>query len=133
LARHLTVPDEWNILQEQCEVWRCRLALESSLKLAQAWTGLRLPTGFDDFSTWPPAAAEREMWATVTARHVHLFPYLSLLLRGSADTRELLRASLHLLFPDRAWMRLKYPPADGWRLPGAYARRWWRWIRKGFR
>ncbi len=133
LARHLKVPDHWEMLQKQCEVWRCRLAMESSLKLAQAWIGLQLPTGFDDFSAWPPAIAEREMWTTVTNRHNRFIPYLRLLLSGSADTRDLLRASFHLLFPDRAWMRIKYPPADGWRLPVAYARRWWRWVSKGFR
>ncbi len=132
LARHLSVPDEWNILQKRCEEWRCRLALELSLRLAQAWAGLQLPTGFDDFSTWPTAAAERKMWTALTQRHTRLFPYLRLLLRGSAGPPELLRASLNLLFPDRAWMRLKYPPADGWRLPGAYVRRWWRWISQGF-
>ena len=133
LARQLTVPDQWKILQERCAVWRCRLALELSLKLARDWMGLRLPPGFDDFSCWPTAtAAERELWTAITAKHNRLLPYLVLLLRDSADPAELLRAGFHLLFPDRAWMCLKYPPADGWRLPVAYTRRWRRWIIKGF-
>ena len=95
--------------------------------------GLRLPPGFDDFTRWPSATpAESELWSTITAKHDRLLPYLVLLLRESADPAEFLRAGFHLLFPDRAWMHLKYPPADGWRLPFAYTRRWRHWITKGF-
>jgi len=133
LARDLKVPDDWILLQEQCEVWRCRLAMESSLKLAQAWTGLRLPAGFDDFSTWPSADAERKMWTTITSRHIHTLPYLRLLMSNSMNLRELLRGFLPLLFPDPEIMRLSHPPADGWHLPVAYVRRWWRWVSKGGR
>jgi len=45
----------------------------------------------------------------------------------------LVRMGWHVLFPDPAWMRLKYPPAQGWRLTGAYFRRWRRWFTQGFR
>jgi hypothetical protein len=129
LAGDLTAPEDWKVLQEQCDVWRCRLALETSLKLAQAWTGLRLPSGFDDFSTWPDAAEERGLWTTITSRHNRLGSYILLQLRLSAKERGLMRTILALLFPDPGLMRLYYPPAEGWRLPIAYVRRWWRWIR----
>ena len=129
LARSLTEPDDWRDLQYRCIEWRSRLALETSLRLAQAWTGVRLPPGFDDFSTWPDPAGERGLWTTITSRHSRLRSYVLLQLRLAASEHGLMRTILALLFPDPALMRLYYPPAEGWRLPIAYVRRWLKWIR----
>ena len=132
LARRLTVPNEWTLLKQLSKEWRCRLALEVSLRLAQTWTGLRLPPGFDDFANWPLTVNERDAWPKITNRHVRMLPYIAYLLRSSASKMELTKATLNLLLPDSAWMRLRYPPANGWWLPAAYMRRWRRWIGKGF-
>jgi hypothetical protein len=131
LAQHLTEPDDWNLLQERSVAWSARLALELSLRLAQAWIGLQIPSGFDDFSTWPaPTSNERDMWIKVTQRHRRLLLHISQYWRGFANPGKLLRGLLHLLFPDPALMRLEFQPAEGWRLSVAYVRRWGTWLRK---
>jgi hypothetical protein len=132
LARDLKCPDDWTRLQERCVEWHCRLAVESSIELAKAWTATALPAGFDDVSAWPIDDAERDAWTTITSRHLRLYPYIGLVLRNSSGPGELLRAGLSLLFPSPGLMRLYHPPAEGWRLPIAYVRRWWKWVRRAF-
>jgi hypothetical protein len=135
LAQQITLLDAWGVLQKRCGVWRARLAVELSLRLACAWIGLQLPAAVADFSAWPqPTPAERHIWDKAIARHTNLLAYLGLYVRsGAIPPAHLVRMGWHLLFPDPAWMRLKYPPAQGWRLMDAYLRRWRRWFTKGFR
>jgi len=135
LAQQITLLDAWSVLQERCGAWRARLAVELSLRLTCAWLGLQLPASVADFSAWPqPTPAERHIWDRAMARHKNLLAYLGLYFRSSAiPPGHLVRLGWHLLFPDPAWMRLKYPPAQGWRLMDAYLRRWRRWFTQGFR
>jgi hypothetical protein len=107
LAQHLQVPDDWETLQERCVAWRARLPLEHCLKMAQAWAGLELPEGFDDFSTW--------------ARPTRSLSNPSLLLKR-------IPSLLRLLFPHPDMVRYCYPTSSNWLLPISYMRRWLRWI-----
>jgi len=128
LARHLQVPDDWETLQERCVAWRARLPLEHCLKMAQAWAGLELPAGFDDFSTWPlPAEDEAAVWADTMRHH-----WVTILLKRSLANPYLLLKKvpslLRLLFPHPDIVRLCYPVSSDWLLPFSYVRRWFRWI-----
>jgi hypothetical protein len=128
LAHHLQVPDDWETLQEKCVAWRARLPLEHCLKMAQVWTGLELPDGFDDFSTWPPPTKdEAAVWADTMHHH-----WVTILLKRSlANPSLLLRrvpSLFRLLFPHPDMVRYCYPTSSNWLLPVSYVRRWFRWV-----
>jgi hypothetical protein len=128
LARHLQVPDDWATLQERCVAWRARLPLENCLKMAQAWAGLELPEGFDDFSTWPrPTEDEAAVWADTMRHH-----WVTILLKRSLSNPSLLLkripSLLRLLFPHPDIVRFCYPTSSNWLLPLSYVRRWFRWF-----
>ncbi len=128
LARHLRIPEDWEVLQERSVAWSARLAVESSLKMAQVLTGLSLPDGFSDFSSWPrPTEEELATWSHAMRHHwvsVLLKRYLS---RPSGVT-EMLRSLFCLLFPNPDIVRYCYPPCRDWLLPLSYVRRWHRWF-----
>mgnify|MGYP000733005366 FL=1 len=128
LAQHLQVPDDWETLQERCVAWRARLPLEQCLKMAQAWAGLELPDGFDDFSTWPPPTKdESAVWADTMHHH-----WVTILLKRSLANPSLLLkripSLLRLLFPHPDMVRYCYPTSSNWLLPVSYVRRWFRWV-----
>jgi hypothetical protein len=128
LAQHLQVSDDWETLQERSVAWRARLPLEQCLKMAQAWAGLELPEGFDDFSTWPrPTADESAVWAETLQHH-----WVTILLKRSLANPSLfvkkIPSLLSLLFPHPDIVRVCYPISSRWLLPVCYARRWLRWF-----
>ena len=128
LAQHLKVPDDWETLQERCVAWKARLPLEHCLKMAQAWAGLELPDGFDDFSTWPrPTKDESAVWADTMRHH-----WVTILLKRSVLTPSLLLRRIpslfRLLFPPPDMVRYCYPASSNWLLPVSYVRRWFRWV-----
>jgi hypothetical protein len=128
LAQHLQVPDDWETLQERCVAWRARLPLEHCLKMAQAWAGLELPEGFDDFSTWArPTEDEAAVWEDTMRHH-----WVTILLKRSLSNPSLLLkripSLLRLLFPHPDMVRYCYPTSSNWLLPISYMRRWLRWI-----
>lgn len=128
LARHLRMPEDWEVLQERSVAWSARLAVENSFKIAQAWTGLRLPDGFSDFSSWPrPTEEEHALWSYTMRGHwvsVLLKRYLS----RHLGLKEMLRSFFGLLFPNPDIVRYCYPPRRDWLLPLSYIRRWYRWF-----
>jgi hypothetical protein len=128
LAQYLQAPDDWETLQERCVAWRARLPLEHCLKMAQVWTGLELPEGFDDFSTWPPPTKdEAAVWADTMRHH-----WVTILLKRSVLNPSLLFRRIpslfRLLFPPPDMVRYCYPTSSNWLLPVSYVRRWYRWI-----
>jgi hypothetical protein len=128
LAQHLQVPDDWEMLQERSVAWRARLPLENSLRMAQVWAGLKLPDGFDDFSTWPrPTEDESAVWEDTMRHH-----WVTILLKRSLSNPSLLLkripSLLRLLFPHPDIVRFCYPTSSNWLLPLSYVRRWLRWI-----
>jgi hypothetical protein len=128
LAQHLQAPDDWETLQKRCVAWRARLPLEQCLKMAHVWTGLELPEGFEDFSTWPrPTEDESAVWADTMHHH-----WVTILLKRSLSNPSLLLkrvpSLLRLLFPHPDIVRYCYPTSSNWLLPVSYVRRWYRWI-----
>jgi hypothetical protein len=128
LANQLQVPDGWEVLQERSVAWSARLPVEHCLKMAQAWTGLELPEGFDDFSTWPrPTEDEAAVWEDTMRHH-----WVTILLKRSLSNPSLILkripSLLRLLFPHPDIVRFCYPTSSNWLLPLSYVRRWLRWI-----
>ena len=128
LARYLRMPEDWEVLQERSVAWSARIAVENSLKTAQAWTGLKLPDGFSDFSSWPrPTEEELATWSHTMKRHwvsILLNRYLS----RPSGLKKMLRSLFGLLFPHPDIVRYCYPPSRDWLLPLSYVRRWYRWF-----
>ncbi|HEA70060.1 MAG TPA: hypothetical protein ENI07_25095 [Desulfobacterales bacterium] len=130
LAEHLATPDDWRALQERSVAWRARLAVEHSLNMAQAWAGLELPDGFEEFSTWPePTETEVKAWSKITEKQPGLSGLLGLHMDNASSRLDKIRYYFHLLFPSPNYIRSSYPPAKEWLLPISYVRRWWRWIK----
>jgi hypothetical protein len=128
VSRQLRVPDDWEALKERSVSWLGRLAVENSLKMAQFWSGLTLPEGFNNFSSWPKPKAEEIM----TWRHSTRDYWVKVLLKQSLSSlpalSKLARSLFHLLFPPAEFVRSCYPPPRRWLLPLSYARRWQRWF-----
>ena len=53
LGNTLQDNQDWETLQKRSGDWNGLLAVQYALKLAIAWTGMRLPQGYGDFSLWP--------------------------------------------------------------------------------
>jgi len=134
LAQKLTVPEDWKLLQERSSIWGARLSVEHSLKMAQVWTGLHLPKGFDDFSTWPkPVEAEISALDNAILRYSRPGVYLKLFLSDSPTVFGKALSLLKLIFPSPDRIRSRYPSSHRWLLPISYVRRWWRWFVKSIR
>jgi len=131
LARHLTVPDDWEVLQERSVAWRARLALENSLKMAQVWVGLKLPDRFSEFSSWPrPTETEVTAWSDAILRHDRIASFFRLHWSNSSKPLEKIQFLFHLLFPDPKIIRIRSPLPHKWLLPLSYVRRWHKWLRQ---
>lgn len=128
LSRQLRVPHDWEALKERSVAWLGRLAVENSLKMAQLWAGLKLPDGFNNFSSWPRPQAEE----IITWRHSTRDYWVKVLLKQSLSSLpallKLARSLIHLLFPPAEIVRCTYPPSRRWLLPVSYVRRWQRWL-----
>jgi hypothetical protein len=117
LAQHLQVPDDWETLQHRSVAWRARLPLEHCLQLAQFWTGLELPEGFDDFSNWPqPTEDESAVWADTLRHH-----WVTILLKRSlTNPSRLVRRVPSLFrgrFPHPDIVGYCYASSSKWLLP----------------
>lgn len=131
LSSSLTVPDQWELLQERCVAWRARLAVELSLTMAREWLGLLLPSGFQDFSTWPrPTEIEAEAWEKIVHRHRDLSTLLKLRLPPCSGPIEKARLLFRLFFPPLDKVRKDFPTGKGFLVPLSYARRWRHWVEK---
>jgi len=128
LAQNLSIPDDWGGLRKKSSAWGARLAVEHSLKMAQIWTGLQLPKGFNDFSTWPkPKKAEIVAITNAIQRYEKPANLLKLYLSKTHSLSKKFHVLFKLLFPDPSYMRNTYPPSCEWLLPLSYLRRLWRW------
>ena len=127
LARQLSVPQDWKILQQRSVAWEGRLALEKALEMAQFWFGLQLPKGFNDFACWPsPAAAEFEILNSTEKSHWTRI-LLKRWLTRPANLLKMVCSFFRLLFPAPDIVRHCYPVTRRWLLPLSYMRRWRRW------
>jgi hypothetical protein len=129
LARVLDHPSQWTRLQARSVEMHGRLAVERCLRLAQFWTGLRLPAGFDDFSAWPRVDTLEEGMLDHALRWkknaVSTFKYYWPV---ASSFSEKARCLIRILFPSRSYMRITCPPSRPWLLPLSYMRRWMKWL-----
>lgn len=131
LAQVLEHPFQWTRLQARSVEMHGRLAVERCLRMAQFWTGLRLPAGFDDFSTWPRADAIEEGMVVHAPgwkkNAVSTFKYYWPI---ASSFREKARYLVRILFPSRSYMKITHPPCRPWLLPLSYMERWMKWLRR---
>jgi len=134
LASRLVIPDDWKTLQQRSVDWCARLAVEHSLRLAQIWVGLRLPSEFENFSRWPlPSNKETDAWNHVVNKTESLKALFRLHLSDSTGLIRQIRYFLHLLFPSPEYIRRSYPSSKKWLLPFGYLRRWSKWLKVVFK
>lgn len=122
---------DWSRLQEGSVDMHARLAVERCLKLAGAWTGLRVPPPFDDFSTWPKAGPlERDMadhtskWKQRTeSAFKYYWPV-------SSGFKEKFWFLFRAFFPSIRYMRATHPSSRDGMLWKSYVKRWVKWIKR---
>ncbi len=131
LARALNLASHWRCLQRRSVKMNARLAVERCMKLARAWTGLRLPEGFDDFASWPKAGALEEDMAYHVPRWkkstVSTFKYYW---PADSDFGGKVWHLMRILFPSLRFMRAAHAPPRDWLLPLSYVNRWVRWLHR---
>ena len=131
LAKKLDGPAGWHRLRQRCVEWRARLAVELSFEMARSWLGFELPTGFDDFATWPcPTKIERIGWARLISRHHNPFTTLKLRMPPASGFMERARFFARLVFPLRDKVCHDFPPPNERLFFVSYALRWLYWVRK---
>jgi hypothetical protein len=130
LASRLKAPEDWRALQGESVRYGARISTERALRLAELWTGFRIPPEFADFSQWPaPSADEIRLHRILASRNEVI---IRLMLSAPAGTASLEKARFfwHILFPPADFMRHTYPPPRKWLLPLSYVVRLARNVRK---
>ena len=131
LAGKLDGSADWRRLQQRCVAWRARIAVELSFEMARSWLGFELPTGFDDFSTWPrPTEVETIGWARLISRHRGPFTLLKLRMPPASNFIERIRFFFRLVFPLPDKVCLDFPPPNERLFFMSYLKRWVHWIKK---
>ncbi|WP_265582051.1 nucleotidyltransferase domain-containing protein [Methanofollis aquaemaris] len=94
LAGQLRIPEDWAAVRDASATWGARNAVEVGLTMAEVWTGLTLPQGFDDFDLWPsPSEREATIWPDLLRRDESIPSSLKLSLSALPDRRE----KIHML------------------------------------
>lgn len=103
LADRLRGPEDWTAVREACHGWGARNAVEVALTMAEVWTGLTLPKGFNDFDQWPtPSEKEMAIWPDLLRKDRSIRSYLKLRLSALPDRREKIHILRYL-----AWREMK--------------------------
>jgi hypothetical protein len=134
LGNTLQDTKDWETLQKRSGDWNGLLAVQYALKLAVAWTGMRLPEGYADFSLWPePNQAERQAIQSAEAKEDRPDLMLRLLLKNAPSLSGKLRLLKNLVFPSKRYVCRLHPPRKSWFFPSAYLSYWQWWIQKSTR
>jgi len=134
LGNRISKEQSWKMVQERSQEWNALLAVQNALKLAAAWTGLRLPEGYADFSLWPePGQTERRAILNVEAKGDRPDVMLRLLLETAPGLSGKMRLMKNLVFPKRSYVCGLHPPLKRWLFPVAYLSYWRWWIKKSLK
>lgn len=126
LAKMLTVPNDWRMLQERSVSWNARCAVEHALKTAELWTDFKIPDAFADFSLWPePNEVERANWHNVKLKDKSWVNMVKLRMPQNANGLEKLHFFYRLLLPPAIHIRKSHPARF---LPFSYVKYWLKWI-----
>jgi hypothetical protein len=132
-AHELRGPEDWKMLQTRSVDWCARKAVEDCLRLAEAWCGLMLPSGFDDFSSWPaPTEHESDLFSGQSLKKERSLDVFRLHWPRSLGPIQKARALLPLLFPPVDILKSRYPGSRKWQIPLRYMQRWSNWLKHAF-
>jgi len=123
LCHKLERPQDWALLQRTSVDYMARMALEQSVRMAQAWTDLQVPVGFGDFSHWPRPSRKEVYFSSYYATH-NPVSGLMLALSGGGSLRDTLGDLRQHAFPSPEVMRSRYPELERWPVVLLYLRRW---------
>ncbi len=133
IARSLTAEEDWESLIKKTKTGGARIALEHSFKMAQAWAGLKLPFGFDDFSIWPkPTDIDKMIWSNAIQfkdNPTIAFTF-KLFFSNNLTPFQKIQRLFRIVFPHPDIMQMTYPPSHRWLIPLSYVRRWCEWFKK---
>ena len=128
-ARNVVAPEHWKLLQNRSLDWRASLPVQYALKMTQTWTGLELPVGYDDLSTWPaPSDKEYRLWSHLMNRHTSVASKCKLFWPRCLTLLDKTKFFFNLLFPPAEFIRKVHQPLHDWLMPFSYVRRWWKWL-----
>jgi len=133
LARRLAAPNDWEMLKELSIARGARVAMENSLKMAEIWTGLKIPGGFND---WPePSEMDKAVWFNAGCWTENPGVKIRLYLSSTSSLLEKARYLFRFIFPHPAILRryFPYPPSSNWELPLTYLRHWGMWLSRFIR
>lgn len=129
LCEALKTPTDWAELQRRCVGCGARLAVEEALALARYWTGMQIPDGFGDFSSWP-APGEPEIIIFTQSKGRGTLKTLKMIIPKSASISDKVRLIYHLVVPSREHMTTLYPEVKGKPIIYAHVLRWRRLLKK---
>src|SRR5208282_5351364 len=96
----------WLELQKRCSDQESILAVEKALWMAQLWTDLDIPYGFDDFSKWPQPSKEETR--NLSSRiNYNTIDQLKLTFPYDASFTEKIRIIFRIIFPAPAHMGIE--------------------------
>lgn len=123
LCNMLKQPDDWIKLENRSIDYMARGPVEKALKMAQHWSGLRIPDDFGDFSRWPEPSA-RELLLGEFIRTGNPVTGLKFAFSTQRSARGKLRYLISVAFPPADSIAKSYSVKSKWQLPAAYVRRW---------
>lgn len=128
LAKRLSVPDEWKVLQQRCSEWSAHFPVKNALTAACLWTGLQPPDGFE-LSRWPePSKSEMVAWSHIVTRYSSVISSFRLCWPEALGRPDKIKHLFRLLFPPLEVIKRRYTPAHDCLIPLAYVQRWWNWL-----
>lgn len=132
MARNLPFPGGWAELQEKSVEYGAVRSVQVTLGMAELWTGLKLPPGFDDLSLWPqPGKQELAALANLNLnRSALMLDKIRFQWYCSSGLVEKLLLIKFFLFPPGEIMRNEFPGSPDWMLPVNFIRRWLKLIGK---
>lgn len=128
LARSLQYPSDWQMLQENSVLYGATRSIQVTLEMARLWTGLVLPPGFDDLTSWPqPEKTEQAALDHIYLSHSDImFDKIHFMWYCSKNRREKISLLKYLLFPPAEMIYNEFPGSPRWMLPVNFVRRWGR-------
>lgn len=126
LIKNLKTRDDWIDLQKRSKIYGARIAVEVSLTMAERWTGVKIPSEYQDFSLWP-APEQAEIIALERAqlsRSDHITDKFKFTWYCSTSPIDKIHVIWFMIFPPKNVIRNCYPEYTDWLIPVNYVRRW---------
>ena len=136
LADHITVTNNWEMLVNKSESDGTHIILEMSLKMAQLWFNLKIPTQFNNLLQMSETSDINDIaWSDPIqwrSDQIAKFTFKLFLSNNLSPGKKVLQL-FHIIFPHPDIVRMKYPTSHSCLLPLSYIRRWWKWVKELFK